>query len=154
MVRVIEFTVLSILVQQPQVGGGIGQAGAVMLAMDGQQPGRDIPHDAGGCRHPVDAAAALSVGADFPVQQKVIGRTITAFFHLCPGLGGDLLKGGPDARLLGAAAHQFPGSPVPQNGVDGINQNGFACAGFAGQHIKAGGEGYFGLFNHGDIFNF
>ena len=53
-----------------------------------------------------------------------------------------------------AAAHQLPGSPVPQNGVDGINQNGFACAGFAGQHIKAGGEGYFGLFNHGDIFNF
>ena len=64
--------ILRVLIQQGQMGCRVGQAGAVVLAMDGQQPGGNIPHHAGGSGHTVNTAAAFSVRADLAVQQQVI----------------------------------------------------------------------------------
>ena len=41
-----------------------------------------------------------------------------------------------------------------KDGVDGIDQDRFACASLAGKHVKAGGEIHLGFFDHGYIFNF
>ena len=146
--------ILRVLIQQGQMGCRVGQAGAVVLAMDGQQPGGNIPHHAGGSGHTVNTAAAFSVRADLAVQQQVILGTIAAFFHLLPHMGRDRFKRGPNACLGRTAAHQITRGTVAQNGIDGIDHDRFAGAGFARQHIQARGKLYFGFFNHGNIFNF
>ena len=102
-----QITVLGILVQQTQVQGRIRQALAVVLAVDGQQPCGNIPHDGGGSGHAVDAAAALALGVDLAVQKQVVGDLVAAFFQLLFDGGRDTLKRCPDARLLCAASHQL-----------------------------------------------
>ena len=150
----VDVPVLSVLVKQAQMQRRVGQALAVMLAMDGKETGGNIPHHSSGGGHPVDPAAALALGTDLPIQQKILARLVTALFQLFLHRNGDSLKGGPDTGFGGSAAHQLAAGTVAQNGVDGVNENGFARAGLAGEDIETGGEGHLGLFNDRHIFNF
>ena len=136
------------------MGGGVCQALAVVLAMDAQQPGRDVPHHGGGGRHSVDPAGSLAVGADLAVKQQVLGGLVAAGFQLGTDRCRDLFKGGPDTGFVCTAAHKFPGGAVAEDRVDGINEDRLAGAGFAGQHVKAGGKANPGLFDHRHIFDF
>ena len=98
----------------------VRQTLAVMLAVDGEQPRRDIPHDGGGGGHTVHAAAALALGVDLAVQKQVVVGFIAALFQLLLDRIRDTLKGRPDAGLLCAAAHQLTRCTVAQNGIDGL----------------------------------
>ena len=146
--------IAGVLIQQPQVQGGVGQALAVVLTVDGKQPCRNIAHHRCRCGHTVDTAAALALGVDLAVQKQVVGSLIAAFFQLCLDRLRDILKGRPNARLLCAAAHQLAGGAVAQNGVDGVDQDGLARAGLTRKHVEAGGKMHLGLFDDGYIFNF
>ena len=154
MVGFAQIAVLGILIQQREVHGRVGQALAVVLAVDGQQPGADVPHHRGGGGHAIDAAAALALGIDFAVKQQVVQGLVAAALQFGADRFGDILEGGPDTGFLRAAAHQLAGGAVAQDRVDGVDQDGLARAGLAGQHIKAGGKFDLGFFDHGNIFDF
>ena len=153
-VLVEQLLVMGILVQQPQMGGRVCQALAVMLAVNTQEPCGNVPYHSRRGGHAVDAAGTFAVGADFPVQKQIIGVFVAEFFQLFVDRSRNLLKGGPDGGLLGTAANQFPGCTVAKNGVDGVDEDGFARTRFAGQHVQAGCELHLGLFDDRDIFNF
>ena len=152
-ISAIQRLILRILIQKAQVHGGVGQAGAVVLAVDGKQPGRDLPQHRSGSRHAVDAKIALAFGVDLAVEQQLVSASITALFQLLLHLLRHVSKGGPHAGFGGTAAHQIAGGAVAQNCVDGINEDGFACAGLAGQHVKAGGKAHLGFFNDSYVFD-
>ena len=128
---------MRILIQKRKMHSRIGQTLAVMLPMNGNQPGTDVPHHGSGGGHPVNPAAAFSLGIDFTVQQQIIVCFVAAFCQLGFDRIRDVLKGGPDTGLGGSASNQVTGSAVAKNGVDGINQNRLASAGLAGQNIEA-----------------
>ena len=146
--------VLGVLVKQPQMQRRVGQALAVMLAVDGEEPCGNVPHHGSGGGHSVDPAAALALSADLPIQQQVLPRLVTALFQLLLHRNGNPLESGPDTGFGRSAAHQLAAGTVAENGVDGVNENGFARAGFAGEDIETGGEGHLGFFNDRHIFNF
>ena len=102
-----QIAVLGILIQQPQMQCRVCQALAVVLAVDGEQPRRNVPHHRRRGGHAVDAAAALALGVDLAVQKQVVGDLVAAFFQLLFDGGRDTLKRCPDARLLCAASHQL-----------------------------------------------
>ena len=62
-------------------------------------------------------------------------------------------KHGADKGLGHAGADQFPGGPAPQHGPHGVDDDGFARAGLAGQSVEAGLKGNIRRLYHRDIFN-
>ena len=149
-----QLAVLGVLIQQIQMQGRVCQALAVVLAVDGKKSGGNIPHHGSGGRHTVDTAAALALGVDLTVQKQVIAGLITALLKLLFDGCRYSLKGGPDTRLLSAAAHKLAGGTVTKNGVDGVDQDGLTGTCLTCQHRKAMGEVDLGLFNNRNIFNF
>ena len=55
-------------------------------------------------------------------------------------LRGELLKGRSDHRPILPAAHQILGDPLPQDAVDGVDQDGFSRAGLPGKDVQTLGQ--------------
>ena len=138
-------------IQQAAMGGNIKQAAIVRLAMHFQQQAAQIFEQADADRLVIDEGAGFAVGGKAAAQhdlavmrhrlvlqqgaRAMIGRRIE---HRC---GGAL--GSPGAYASAAT----PADREPQ----GIQQDGFARPGFAGQDIEAGGEFQRGLFDQHDV---
>lgn len=146
--------ILRVLIQQGQMGCRVGQAGAVVLAMDGQQPGGNIPHHAGGSGHTVNTAAAFSVRADLAVQQQVILGTIAAF-STCSRTWAGIDSNVAQMRALGAPLRTRSREVrLPRMALMESIMIDLPAPVSPVSNIQARGKLYFGFFNHGNIFNF
>ena len=125
---------------------------AVVLPMDVQQAAAQRLQLAHRYRPSPHAADALTVTVDLPLQQQ------GAVLLRCHAL---LLRDGgvhtgehrADKRLVRAGADEFAACPLAQHRAEGIDDNGFARAGLAGQRVEACLEPDVRLLDDGDIFN-
>ena len=91
-----------------------------------------------GDQGPVDPAYILAVQKDIPLDHRlrVVGHPVFGkprkLRHLC--------EHGADGGLVCPGADHIPVGPLPQDGGDGVDHNGFARARLAGEHIEAGVE--------------
>ena len=140
-------------VQNSQMLCRVGQTLAVVLAMNVDQSGGDIPQDGYSGGHSVDTAMTFALGGDFTVNQKLFASVVTGLFQLHFYLFGQLVEGCPDTGFRCTGTHQVTADPVAQNSTDGVDQNRLTRAGLTGQNVQTGSKLYLYLFDHGHIFN-
>ena len=129
----------------------IHQLAAVVLTMDVHQQLSQLFHLGGGGRHTADAAAALPVGAYSALKYQLILRLESVIFQ--PSLAAFQIKYRSHHAFFGSTAHQFPADPLSKHGADGVDDDGFARSGLAGQHIEALTEADVGSLYYCDILN-
>ena len=117
--------------------GRVQQTHGVMLTVDVDKPPAQLPQDGGSGRHPVDTAGALALGGDLTAEQQGLRALIACLFEAVENSRRHVLERGPDDGLGRAGAHEILGSAVAQNGVDGVDEDGFACARLTGQDVEA-----------------
>ena len=127
---------------------------AVVLPVNVHQKLPQIPKLGGSDGGPVHAAGALPLRRDPAGDQDILPRGEV-----------DLVIPQPryrrfrrrqlrrDARRLSAGTHQLPGHTIPQDGADGVDDDGFAGARLAGEHVKTRAERNIGPLDHGCVFN-
>ena len=131
------------------MAGFIHQLAPVVLAVDIHQQQSQFLHLGSRDRHAADPAAALPVGTDAPLEdQLVLGLDLV----LCqPCFTASLVEHGGNGAFIGAAAYQFTAHTAAKNGADGVNDNGFAGAGLAGEHVEAAAKTDVGLLDYRNI---
>ena len=125
-------------VEQAAVGGGIDQRALVVLAVDLDQGGTDRLQRLHADRLVVDEGAGAAVGELDPAEDHLAGI-------VQPVLREDLRRGvifgdiehGSDLPLLRAVAHEAGIAAAAERQRKGIEQDGFARTGLAGQNREA-----------------
>ena len=117
--------------------GWIQQTHRVVLAIDVDKSAAKLPQDSGGGRHPVDAAGALALGGDLTAEQQRFRALIACLFQTVKDGRRHILKCSPDDSLGRTGAHEILRGAVTQNSVDGVDEDGFACARLTGQDVEA-----------------
>ena len=145
--------VLRIIVQNAQMMRRVEQTHRIVLAVDVDQTTAQLPQNGRRSRHSVDAAAALALGGDLTAEQQCFGALVAGLLQLIQHSRRHLLKGGADHRLCSPGAHQVLRGAVAKDRIDGIDQDGFARTGLAGQHIQPRFKVHLCLLDHGNIFN-
>ena len=123
---------------------------AVVLPVDIHKQGTELPQLGGRNRHPADPADALPFPADTALQDQLF-LTLHAVF-LQPVRGRRAVKHRGDKRLVCPAAHQFPADTAAENRADGVDDDGFTCAGLTGEDVQAGRERNIRPLDHRYIF--
>ncbi len=126
------------------------------LAMYIHQQAADLAQERGGHGPAVDPRDRTAVGAHFACQhQHVGGVAFQAVFDQQrgqpAGCGRAEVKRAFHLGALGAGAQHIGRGAVAQQQVDGINDDGFARAGLAGEHIEARGERQIEPINDGKV---
>ena len=126
-----------------------------VLPVDIDQQPAAFPQHRNGRGPAVDAAAALSLGGNRALDQQhpVLVGFKAQLAQLVLRRRRKVAEYSGYRGLLAAGAHQVPADPFAEHRVDRIDDNGFAGAGFTGQHVKTGIEGDVGLFDHRNVFN-
>ena len=142
---------ISEAVQKHEVLLLVQQLLAVMLAVDVQQAAAQrlqLSHRHGTAVYP---AGALAVAADLALQQQraVLLRRNAQLLRS----GVDPGEHGADKRLVRAGADQLAAGALAQHGAEGIDNDGFARARFAGQGVEARLKPDVRLLDDGDILN-
>ena len=128
-------------VEQLAVGRGIDQRALVMLAVDLDQRGADRLQGLHADRLVVDEGAGAAVGELHAAQDHFTGIVETVFGQdLCRRMALGHIEGGGDLALLHAMANQARIAAAAERQREGIEQDGFARAGLAGQHREATGK--------------
>ncbi|MGY4473003.1 hypothetical protein ACVILL_000417 [Bradyrhizobium sp. USDA 3364] len=139
-------------VEQLAMGRGIDQSALVMLAVDFDQRGADRLQGLHADRLVVDEGAGAAVGELHAAENHFTG-VVEAVLGQYPGRRmplGDIEHGG-HLPLLGAMAHQSGIAAAAERQRKGIEQDGFAGAGFAGQHRQATGKFDIEPFDQDDV---
>ena len=146
-------TALAKTVQVFQVTGRVQQPLPVVLAVDVQQLPSQLPQLRQGHGTAVQTAGVLPVRPQLPLQQQdALGvRGNTLFLEPIQLRQVDEL--GADQGGFGAGADKVSGGASPQDGVQGVHHDGFACAGLAGEDVEARVELDVGGLDDRDIFN-
>ena len=98
------------------------------------------------------AADIFSIGENVTLHQKLVGVIVNLV--LCkPVRPGRRRKDGADAGAAAAGADDVAVGPLAKNGGNGVNDDGFARAGFTGEDVEACVKTDVSLFNDGNIFN-
>ena len=130
-------------IEQAAMGGGIDQRALVVLAVDLDQRAADRLQGLHADRLVVDEGAGAAVGELHAAQDhlavSIVSRPLSARIFAGRMALGHVEHGG-DLALLGAVAHEAGIAAAAERQRKGIEQDGFARAGFAGQHGKAPGE--------------
>ena len=137
-ILLIEFGVLRIIVQNAQMVCRIQQPHRVVLAVDVDQTSAQLPQHSRRGGHTVDPAAALSITGRFQFVQHHIR---------------DLRKRRTDHRFGRTRAHKILGSPIAQDRIDGVDQNGLARTSLTGEDVQPRLKMNFCLLDDRDIFN-
>ena len=107
--------------------------------MDVEQAVAEFAQLRGRGRAAVDPAAAAALQVDGAAQQQRVAGFEAAFVEP----GGESRVGiefGAHVEPLGAFAHRAGVGPVAQRQLQRVDQDGFARAGFTGQHREAAGQ--------------
>ena len=145
--------VLRIIVQNSQMMRRVEQTHRIVLAVDVDQTTAQLPQNGCRSRHSVDAAVALALGGDLTAEQQCFGALVAGLLQLIQHSRRHLLKGGANHRLCSSGAHQVLRGAVAKDRIDGVDQDGFARTGLAGQHIQPRFKVHLCLLDHGNIFN-
>ena len=139
-------------IQHGKVIGLIKELGRIVLSMNLNQLLAQSTENRNRHRNSVHPAGIPSIRKDFPLDQyfSLIHRH---GILLKPGIIGHPVEHGADKRATSPGADGVPIGPLPQNGRNGVNHNGFTGPGFAGQRIEARTERNVRLANHCDILN-
>ena len=139
-------------IEQPGMGGGIGQADLVVLALHLDQRRRQAAQQPDRDRLAVDEGAAAAIGLDHAAEHQRILR-----LHALLGEDGQRRMalrrheaGGDRALRLAGADHAGLG-PQAAGQAQAVEQDGLAGAGLAGQHGQAGAEGQVQPFDQHDV---
>ncbi len=131
---------------------GIDQRALVMLAVDLDQRGADRLQGLHADRLVVDEGAGAAVGKLHAAQNHLAGVVEAVFGE---DLRGRMALGDVESRghlaLLRAMAHQARIAAAAERQREGIEQDGFARAGLAGQHREATGEFDIEPFDQDDV---
>ena len=127
---------------------------SVVLAVDIEQIRADLAQLSGGAGTAVDPAEGFSVRLDLALQEEhaVLIRFGAQFLQERDQLV-QIAEHRADRGALFAAAYQVAGYALAQHCAEGVDNDGLACAGFAGQGIKAVLKGDVRFFDHRDIFD-
>ena len=100
-----------------------------------------------------DAAAAFPLRPDGTADQQtaILVRGVALLLQRRTGRAGEIGEQRRNIRPFAASADNFAADPLPQHRIDGVDDHGFARAGFTGQHIQPLFKGDLCLFNDGDI---
>ena len=99
----------------------------------------------------VDPADILPVQVDFPGNHR-----LRVIFHAVfgkPGKFRNFREYRPDAGSLGSGTNHVPIGSFPQDGGNGIDDNGFTGTGLTGENIEATVKGNIRTLNDRDILN-
>ena len=119
----------------------VPQGLVVLLTADIHEPCAEFAQRLYGNRPAVDPGLRPAVRADHPPQQA--GRVVSQLVLLQPAAGGAAggrFEGGQHLEAAGAGADGLRVTALPEGQGEGIDQDGFAGAGFARQHGEAPGE--------------
>jgi hypothetical protein len=132
----------------------VQELGPVVLAVDVQQVSPQLPQLGHGEGPAVGTADVFPVAGYLPLEEQVPvlvrGQPVLQQARQIRRDGGELRA---DKSLGGPGADKVPGGPPPQDGPHGVDDDGFARAGFAGQGVEAGTELDVRLLNDRDILN-
>ena len=132
----------------------IQQLLAVVLAVDVQQLPANPPQLGHGDGPAVGPADVFPVRSDLPLeQQRSVLLRRDAVLPESRQIRKNAGEGGADKGLLRSGADQLPGCPAPQHRAHGVDDDGFARAGLAGQGVETREELNIRLFDHRDILN-
>ena len=138
-------------IQKPQMVLFIKEGRRIVLAVDIDQLDSQFMED--GHRH----ETAVHPADVFPIQVYIpLDHRLLVVLHpvfLEPAKLRHLGKDPPDRSLGGAGADHVPISPLPHNGGNGIDDDGFTGTGLAGEHVESLVKGDVRLLDHRDIFN-
>ena len=134
--------------------GDIEKRLVFMLSVDVDEHCPHLTQERHRRRLSVNAAGAFSIGADGALnEQCVILCGIPRLRKTRSCRIGNVGKHSKNLRLCAARAHKIAPHALTEHGVDGVDEDGFARARFAGQHIKAAVKIHISLFNDRYIFN-
>ena len=133
--------------------GGVQKAHRIVLAVDVDETAAELPQHRRCGGHPIDAAAALALGGDLAAEHQRRGALVPGLFQTVQHCLRHIVKGGPDHGLGRAGAHKVLGGAVAQNGIDGVDEDGFARTRLACQHIQAFFKVNVGFLDDCHIFN-
>ena len=99
----------------------------------------------------VDVDAALAVGEDFAAEDDFVGVHVDAVgFEDELGAGSGFEDAGEDGAV-GSVADDAGGGFLAHEEGEGVDEDGLACAGFAGEEIEAGTEAGDGVIDDGVV---
>ena len=125
-------------VQQGAMTGRVEQTTLVMLAVDLDQGFTQLAQHRGGYCLIVDIGPAPAIGADLTAEdQAVFDIQILLPQKLPHRMIIRRIEGGHDGASIRALAYQSRATPPAQGQAEGIQQNGLAGTGLAGQHTQA-----------------
>ena len=128
-------------IEQHAVGGGVHQRAFVVLAVDFDQRRAQPFEGLRAHRLVVDEGAGAAVSELHPAQdQLVLGRDVVRRHQGTHRVPRRKLEGRGHLSLLGAVADQGGIAAGAEGEREGVEQNRFAGAGFAGQHGEARGQ--------------
>ena len=132
----------------------VQKLGPVVLAVDIQELPANLPELGHGDGPSIGPAGVLAVAGDFPLEQQVPvlvrGNAVFLKARQLRRNGGELRA---DESLSGPGADEVPGGPAPQDGPHGVDDDGFARSGFAGEGVEARAELDVRLLDNRNIFD-
>ena len=129
----------------------IKQSRGIVLAVDIDELNAQLVKAGHIDQNAVDPADIFSVQINLPGNHRF--RVVFHAVFRKPGIFRNLRKHRPDGGTLGAGTDHIPVGPLAQYGGNGVNDNGFTGAGFAGQNVKAPVKGNIRALNDRDILN-
>ena len=124
----------------------------IVLAVDADELDAEPLQNGDRDRPSVYAADIFPVRVNFTLDEKLV-RIVFDLIFPEPRKLGNAGKDGADKRTRRAGPDDVTVRPLAENGGNGIDHDGFACAGLAGQHIEAAVKADLRLLDHGDILN-
>ena len=138
-------------VQKGQVVFLVKQCGGIVLTVNIDELDAQLMKARHVHEGSVDPADIFPVQVDFPGNHRL--RVIFHAVFRKPGKFRNIREHRPNAGPLGAGTNHVPIGPFPQDGGNGVDDNGFTCAGLAGEDIEATVKGNIRTLNDRDILN-
>ena len=127
----------------------IEQRRRIVLTMNIDQLDAQLMEDGHRHQRTVDPADILSVQVDLPLNDGL--RVVLHPLLIKPVKVGNIPKNRPNRSLLRPGTDHIPIGPLPQDGGDGVNDDGFTCTGLTGEYIEALIEGDVSTLDHRNI---
>jgi len=141
-------------VQQNPVGARIEQAAIIGLTMHFEKRRADLPRKADANRRIIDESPAAPIGGHRAAQNDLAGivaELASLQERTCRVVGFHIENGDDGALLRSGADHGAPGAPFAGCQAQRIQQNGFAGARLARQHVQARREMKLRSFDQNDV---
>src|SRR5438128_5890391 len=134
-------------VEQLELGGGNRELAMLVLPVEANESGADLPHLAHGDRAPVQVRARAAIRAHPPGQHQLLGawREPLADARLERRLTLLQSEDALHVRLLSARPHDARARATPQQQIERVSEHRLAGPGLAREHVQARRQAQLGL---------